>query len=269
MMKKIGVIGCGNMGEAIIRRVAAHAKNHARSITITDIDASRRAGMRRRYRVSVAGDARSVVAASDIVILAVKPRDFDGLLGEIRPIIGTRTLVISIAAGITTRYIEQRLGKRVPVIRIMPNMPAVIGAAISSVSAGRFAKPKDVAAAKEIFSLIGDAVAIEERLVDAVTAVSGSGPAYFFYLVESMVEAAKRLGLGEAAARELVTKTALGSAKLLAVSIEGPDVLRARVTSKGGTTEAAFTVFAAEDFKGMVARAVKRACARSKELSKR
>ncbi len=265
--KKIGVIGCGSMGTALIGRLA-HIM-HKGSLIITDLDKTKRERVRDKCKVRATDDNATLIALSDIIILAIKPKDYEALLSEIRDLISEKKLVISIAAGTTTAYIERLIRKRVPVIRVMPNMPAIVGEAISTISAGSFAKPQDMKMAREIFSSIGEVVEVGEEMVDAVTAVSGSGPAYFFYLVECMIEAARDVGLNEEAAVRLVLKTALGSAKLLNELKETPADLRAKVTSKGGTTEAAFEIFGSRHFKEMVKEAVAAACKRSKELSKR
>ena len=266
---KIGLIGCGNMGEAIVSRLARAKPAAARSIIATDVDKAKMRKVRPRYGVRVADSIGKVVGFADVIIIAVKPKDFDAVLLSMRPCISTGKTIISIAAGITTGYIEKRLGKRIAVIRAMPNMPAVIGEAVSSISAGKHAKKRDVNIARSIFSAVGEVVEVDEKLVDSVTAVSGSGPAYFFYFVECLIETAKELGLAERIAKRLALKTALGSAKLLAACGEEPGVLRAKVTSKGGTTEAAFKAFEAEDFRGIVKKAVRRAHQRSRELSRR
>lgn len=265
---KIGLIGCGNMGEAIVSRLVGSKQAVRRSIMLTDIDKAKARKMCSRHGVRIAAVIAQVVDFADVIIIAVKPKDFDAVLQIMCPYLPSGKTVISIAAGITTGYIEKRLGEKTAVIRVMPNMPATIGEAVSSISAGKFATKRHMGIAKSIFSSIGDVVEVKERLVDAVTAVSGSGPAYFFYFVECLMEIARELGLADRVARHLAFKTALGSAKLLASCGEEPATLRARVTSKGGTTEAAFKILEEADFKGIVKRAVRRAHKRSRELSK-
>ena len=265
--KKIGIIGCGNMGEAILSRLST-VMEKSTSLMVSEMDAARRDYIQSKYKIIVEIDNNYVVKYSDIVIVAVKPKDFQKLLKEeLCCSLSKDKLLISIAAGITTGHIESFVGEEMPVIRVMPNMPAVVGEAISSISAGKYADRKDVELAKEIFSLIGDVVEVDEALVDAVTAVSGSGPAYFFYFIEALVDAAVQLGLDKKTAAKLVLKTALGSSKLLEAVKEEPSALRAKVTSKGGTTEAAVKVFESKNLKDIVKEAVKEAYNRSKELS--
>ena len=266
--KKIGIIGCGNMGEALLSRLSRTLEKST-SLMVSEADTARRDYIQTKYKMIVGIDNNVVVKYSDVIILAVKPKDFDSVLKqEVCCGLSEKKLLISIAAGITTQYIENAVGSNIPVIRAMPNMGAVIGEAITSISAGRSATAKDTETAREIFSAVGDVIEVDEKLADAVTAVSGSGPAYFFYMIEALTEAAEALGLDAGTASRLVSKTALGSSKLLEALREDPEALRKKVTSKGGTTEAALDVFEKKGFKDIVKDAVKAACKRSKELSK-
>jgi len=266
--KKIGIIGCGNMGEAILSRLS-NVVEKSTSIMVSEFDAKRRDYIQSKYKIIVEADNNEVIKFADVIILAVKPKDVEALLKtEVCCGVSKKKLLISIAAGITTKYIEGIVGRDIPVIRAMPNMAAMIGEAVTTISAGSAAALEDMKLAKEIFSNIGDVVEVDEKLVDAVTAISGSGPAYFFYLMECLIDAAKGLGLSEDAAKRLVLKTALGSARLTEALKEDPAILRQKVTSKGGTTEVAFKVLESKKFKNIVKEAVKKAAARSKELSK-
>jgi pyrroline-5-carboxylate reductase len=266
--RKIGIIGCGNMGEALLSRIIGVTEKSA-SIMVSELDAKRREHLQDKYKIIVKTDNNEVVKFADCIIIAVKPKDFEDLLkSEVCCGASENKLIISIAAGITTKYIENIVGKNIPVIRAMPNMGAIIGQAVSSLSAGASAKVDDMKLAKEIFSMIGDVVEVDEDLVDAVTAVSGSGPAYFFYFIESLCEVAQELNLPADIAKKLVIKTALGSIKLLHDLKEDPEALRKKVTSKGGTTEAAFKVLEQKKFKEIIKDAVQEACKRSKEISK-
>jgi pyrroline-5-carboxylate reductase len=266
--KKIGIIGCGNMGEALLSRLV-NIMDKSTSIMVSELDARRREYLEDKYKLIIEIDNNRVVKFADIIILAVKPKDFEDVLKrEICCGVSKNKLVISIAAGITTRYIENIIGREVPVIRAMPNMGAIIGHAVSSLSAGASVNKNDMESAKEIFSAIGGVVEVDEKLVDAVTAVSGSGPAYFFYFIESLCEAAQELKLPSEVAKRLVMETALGSIRLLHDLKEEPAVLRKKVASKGGTTEAAFKVLERKKIKKIIKDAVKEACKRSKELSR-
>ncbi|MFH0763761.1 MAG: pyrroline-5-carboxylate reductase [Candidatus Omnitrophota bacterium] len=265
--KKIGIIGCGNMGEAILSRLSGIPEKST-SIMAGELDSARRDYIRNKYKIIVEIDNNAIVKYSDVIILAVKPKDFDNILkNEICCGVSKKKLLVSIAAGITTKYIESIVGKDIPVVRVMPNMPAIIGEGISCVAPGSAATRDDIKLAKEIFSAIGDVVEVDEKHIDAVTAISGSGPAYFFYLIEALIEAAEKLGLDEKTAKKLVLKTAVGSAKLLEALKEEPRELRKRVTSKGGTTEAALKVFEKKIVKSIIHDAVQAAHKRSKELT--
>ena len=269
MTKKIGIIGCGKMGEALLSRLSKSVEKST-SIMVSEQDTARRDYIQTKYKMIVEIDNNAVVKFADVIIIAVKPKDFDSVLKqEVCCGLSENKLLISIAAGITTKYIENTVGGGIPVIRAMPNMGAMIGESMTSLSRGISATDKDMQTALEIFALIGDAVEVDEKLVDAITAVSGSGPAYFFYMIEALIDAAVRVGLDQKTAVKLVLKTALGSAKLLEALKEDPAVLRKKVTSKGGTTEAALNIFEKKKFKNIVNDAVKAACKRSKELSKR
>lgn len=266
--KKIGIIGCGNMGEAIFRRLST-VLDKSTAIMVSEMSAARRGEIRDKYKIIVEIDNNAVVKYCDAVILAVKPQDMENLLKEaVCCGASADKLIISIAAGITTKFIEGIIGKDVPVIRAMPNMPAVVGRAVTAISGGSAAARKDLDLARDIFETIGDVVCVDEKHMDAVTAVSGSGPAYLFYFVEALAEAAVKLGLDEKTAGELAIKTAAGSAKLLEETKEDPGALRKRVTSKGGTTEAALKVFEAKGLAKMIEEAAAAACKRSRELSK-
>jgi len=267
--KKIGIIGCGNMGEALLSHLSTIVEKSTQ-LMVSELDASKRDALRSKYRIIVEIDNNVVVKFADVIILAVKPQDLDAVLkGEVCCGVSKDKLLVSVAAGVTTKRIEKIVGKDVPVIRAMPNMAAMIGEAITSLSAGGSVNAAHMDIAKEIFSTIGDVVEIDEKYVDTVTAVSGSGPAYFYYLIESLVDAAVKTGLSKEAAEKLVLKTASGSIRLLEALKEDPASLRKRVTSKGGTTEAAFKVIEAGKFKKIMIDAVAAARKRSKELSGR
>lgn len=256
------------MGEALLRGLSKVVEKST-SLMVSEFDAKRRDYIQSKYKVIVEIDNNKIVKFADVIILAIKPKDFEDLLKkEVCCGVSKNKLLISIAAGITTTFIEKIVGKDIPVIRVMPNMAAAIGESISSISPGSSVSADNMNLAKEIFSTIGDVVEIDEKKVDAVTAVSGSGPAYFFYLIESLIEAARASGLDENISKQLVLKTALGSVKLLEALKEEPALLRAKVTSKGGTTEAALKIFESKKIKNIVKAAVKAAQKRSKELSR-
>lgn len=261
-MKTIGIIGGGNMGSAIIGGIRRQYK-----VLVCEKDSVRSQELKKKFKI-IMQDLNTVIKRSKIVILAVKPQDFDLVLEEIAKTISSSQLVISIAAGITTQYIEKRLGKNIRVIRAMPNLPAQVGKAMTGLCKGAVAADNDLKSAQEIFGRIGKTVVIEENLMDAITAVSGSGPAYVFYFIECFKQAALKLGLSEETAQELVTQTLRGSLALLEKSKEEAGVLRKKVTSKGGTTQAALTIFEQNKFPEIFAQALAAARDRAKELAK-
>ena len=258
---KIGFIGCGNMGEAIL---ASLHKKHQCYVCEPRLD--RQLYLKKKY-VAVFGMLSDVAKVADAVILAVKPQDLPDVFAEIRKLPLKKKVIISIAAGITTKAIEKALGG-VRVIRVMPNLPAMVGKGVSGLCRGKKATTKDLALAKSFFDAVGGMVVVDEKMIDAVTAVSGSGPAYVFLFVECMMKAARKLGFGDKDAKTLVYGTLLGSAYMLAKSADRADVLRLKVTSKGGTTQAAMDVFMKNDIGKIFEQALKAARDRAKSLSR-
>ena len=267
--KRIGVIGCGNMGSALIKGILSAKLVSSTRILVYDADGSRAGLAKRRFGVKSVRSNKILAKKSDIIILAVKPQNIDGVLKEISEAVTSRKLLISIAAGITIQRIGRVLKKKAAIVRAMPNMPGLVGAGISAVSFNDLVKASDKIAARVIFSSLGEIVDVKESLMDAVTAISGSGPAYFFYLVELLTAAGTKLGLSGETANKLAVKTISGSAKVLEACGEGSAGLRARVTSKGGTTEAAFKVFKRMGLDKAIKAGVQAAARRAKELSGR
>ncbi len=262
---KIGVVGAGNMGQAIVRGLVEKSA-YPQNISIFDIDKKKIDALRKETSVKVAKSSRQCVSLSDVVILAVKPQTLQSVIEEIATAVSRDTLVISIAAGVSIGQIESFFKKPVSVIRVMPNMPALVGAGMSAFSLGKHAAASHRKIAEGILSAVGEVVQVPEKMIDLVTAVSGSGPAYFFLLAEKMIEAAYEMGMKVDIAKKLVYQTAFGSGKVLMENQEDPEVLIARVASKGGTTEAALKTFQKKGFGKIVHEAVKAALKRSKEL---
>jgi len=266
---KIGVIGAGNMGQAMVRGLVEKSV-YPQNISVYDVDRKKTETVRKEARVKIAKTARQCVSLSDVIILAVKPQVIKEAVEEIKSAVGPETLVISIAAGISLSALEEYFsaegGKPACLIRVMPNMPALSGAGMSAFSLGRHTSPKHRKIAEAILSTFGQVVMVQEKMLDLVTAISGSGPAYFFLLAEKMIEAAYELGMKVDIAKKLVYQTAFGSGKVLAESQEDPEDLIARVASKGGTTEAALKIFQKHGFGKIVHDGVKAAYRRSKEI---
>jgi len=265
-MDILGFIGGGNMAEALIKGITASNLYPPENIVVSDISTERLDYLTGQYRVRTDSDNSEISRTVDVLILSVKPQVMPKALESIKDNISPDTLVISIAAGIKIEKITNVLGN-IALIRVMPNTPALIGQGASAIFANDRAKPM-LRKAERIFAAVGEVVFVDnENLIDAVTAVSGSGPAYFFLLMEEMTKAAVKLGLTDDAAKKLVLQTAKGAALLAAQSDNSPAELRKKVTSPGGTTEAAIKVFTDSGFAVSVSKAIKRAYDRSKELS--
>ena len=277
--QKIGFIGAGNMGEAMIGALIKSGLVSSSWIRVADIRQARLAYLRQTYGVDVVGHNDSVFNESAIVFLAVKPQQIVEVLSGLTLSADTfaehRKLFISIAAGFPIKRIEELLyaslepaqRKNLPIIRVMPNTPAFVLTAMSGISANRYATADDVETAHRLLQTLGTVLEFEERELDAVTAVSGSGPAYVFYLAESMLAAALNVGLDPEAAKTLVLTTLKGAVKLMESTGESAEELRRKVTSPGGTTEAALGVFEKNGFKQTVVDAIEAAARRAAELS--
>jgi len=268
-VETIGFIGSGNMAEALINGVLKAGVYRPGKVYVSDIRPERIEYLREHYGVRTADDNAELASKVDVLVLSVKPQNMKDALESIKSSVSEDTLVISIAAGITTSLIASILGD-LAIVRVMPNMPAWVDEAASALYANVKARTK-VEKARLILLSVGEVIVVEnEDLLDPVTAVSGSGPAYFFLLMHEMIKAGVELGLPEEDAQSLVLQTAKGAA-LLAEKAAGegntPAVLSARVATPNGTTEAAFKVFHASAFSEMVSKALHRASERSRELS--
>lgn len=236
-MTRLAVIGAGVMGETLIAGLL-RAGWAADQITAVDRHAPRLAEMEAKHGIHTASTA-DAAAGADTVVIVVKPQD----AGEVLPVVGGAirpgTLVVSLCAGLSTHQIEAALPDGTPVVRVMPNTPAQVDEGMAAISAGASATAEHLDHVSELLSAVGKVVTVPEKYQDAVTAISGSGPAYLFFVVEAMIDAGVMLGLPRDISTTLVVQTMYGSAKLLADSGEHPTVLRERVTSPGGTTAAA------------------------------
>lgn len=260
----LAILGVGTMGEALLAGLI-QAGWHKDDLRAADSRPLVRKQVGRTHGVWE-GTSLDAVVGADAVVIAVKPQDIPDLLREVGPVLAPEALVISLAAGVSTATLESLLPLARPVVRVMPNTPALVDEGMSALSAGSFATPEHLARAEEILRAVGKAVVVPEKYMDAVTAVSGSGPAYIMYVAEAMIDAGVMLGLPRATATDLVKQTLFGSAKLLMVSGEHPTVLKERVTSPGGTTAAALRTFEDHGVKAAFLAAMEAAHKRSKEL---
>ncbi len=261
----VGLMGAGRLGGAVLSGLLASG-HAAGDVVVAEKDADRARELTARHGVAV--DAPVAIAArADVLLIVVKPQDVAALLTEIAAHVSVDTLVVSLAAGVTTAAIEQHLPSCPPVIRVMTNTPLLVGEAMSAICAGRHAGEEQLAAATALLAPVGQVLRVTEAQLDAVTALSGSGPAYFFYLVEAMVEAGVLLGLPRPLAAQLVTQTAVGSARMLRDG-EHPALLREAVTSPAGTTIAALRELDRHGVRAALMDALEAARDRSRELGR-
>lgn len=264
----IAFIGGGNMAASLIGGMLARGFRAAQ-IIVTDISPERLRYLETQYGIAVTESNADAVRDADVVLLAVKPQQMAAVADELAPVLaGRQTLVVSIAAGITIGKLQHWLGTDTAVVRCMPNTPALV----QSGATGLYASPQATAAQRTLAHAMLDAVGIalwldSEAQLDAVTALSGSGPAYFFLVMESMIAAGRALGLDEKLARQLTLQTALGAAQMAITSEEDPDELRRKVTSPGGTTQAALDIFESAQLRDIFLRALVAARDRSRELA--
>jgi pyrroline-5-carboxylate reductase len=265
--RRVAVLGAGTLGEAMISGFLSGGWRAANEIVATGRREERTDELRDRFGIGATLSNAEAVAGAALVIVAVKPQDFDVLLGEIGPVITEDQAVLSVAAAIPTRMIEERLAPGVPVVRAMPNAPATIHEGIAGLCAGATADEAHLALAEEALTHLGAVVRVPEPYMDAVTAVSGSGPAYFALLSEAMIEAGILLGLGREVSTQLVVQTMLGTAKLLRDERMHPVELREKVTSPGGTTIRAVRELEQAGVRAAFLNAIQAAMERSRELA--
>lgn len=265
--QKVGVIGAGAMGTAIIRGLL-RGGHLPEDILVAEPDAGRRQVIA-NWGITTASDNIDLLQQTDGIILAVKPQILPEVMKEIGPVFSENKPLLSVAAGITTSYLESFLPRDTPVVRAMPNTPALIGEGVSALSGGACATTEHLRWAHELLSPLGKVVMIREELMDAVTGLSGSGPAYVFLFIEALIEAGVQAGLPRDIARDLTYPTVLGSVKMAIETKEHPVKLREQVTSPGGTTAAGLARLERGAFRAVVSEAVQAAMERSKDLGKK
>ncbi|MDD4202021.1 MAG: pyrroline-5-carboxylate reductase [Candidatus Omnitrophica bacterium] len=265
---KIGFIGCGNMGQAILKGMIDKKLVSSKNIFVCDKDKKKISNVTKKYKVKALKTVIDLVEKVQVIIFAIKPQDSELVLSEISPYIDHKKLLISIMAGITTKKIEKHFIKGISVARVMPNMAAFVGQSVSSIAYNNYVSAKHKKIVKKIFSAVGEIYETIEKKKDVITALSGSGPAYFFYMIEAFVDAGIKNGLSRKDALLLIVNTLKGSAEVLKNTDMDPLELRKMVTSKRGTTEAAIDVFNRSDLKKIIIEAVTAAKKRSEEISK-
>jgi len=277
---KIGFIGAGNMGEALVGALIKSNITEPKYIYASDASEKKLKNMSKEYGIHIRKDNSKLFLECDIIILAVKPQQMSQVLSEISGNVddklSRKKLIISIAAGVSIRRLEDLLYKRLneknqkklPIVRVMPNTPALVLAGISGMSANKFTSRNDINVSKTILESAGEVIEFDEKDLDAVTAVSGSGPAYVFYFIESMITGGTKAGLSLKNSEKLTLETVKGAVKLLEESNDSAETLRKKVASPGGTTEAALRVLEKTSVKASIVKAIAAAKKRSKELRK-
>jgi len=265
----VGFIGGGVMGEAIIKgliKLIKAKKVKANEICVSDLREKRLNYLEKKYKVKILKNNIELVKRCEVIILAVKPQDVQKVLEEIQKVFTKNHLLISIAAGITTRFLETYLPKEVPVIRVMPNTPAIALVAMSALAQGTWATEEHLKIAKSFFEAIGDTVIIPEKWMDAVTGLSGSGPAYVAVFIEALADGGVKMGLPRDIALKLALQTVFGTAKLLKETGWHPAQLKDMVSSPGGTTIAGLHVIEKNSFRGILIETVEKATKHAQTL---
>ncbi|HKU57049.1 MAG TPA: pyrroline-5-carboxylate reductase [Gaiellaceae bacterium] len=265
--RKVAILGGGRIGEALLSGLLSSGWRDAGEVVVTARRDEQLADLRERHGVEATADNAAAVAEAGLVVVAVKPQDIDALLGEIGRHLTTGQTVVSVAAAIPTAYIEERIVEGVPVVRAMPNAPATVHEGMAGICAGAHADDQHLAAAEELLGHLGRVVRVPEAWMDAITAVSGSGPAYFALLAEAMIEAGILLGLSREVSTMLVVQTMFGTAKQLRDQGMHPVELRESVTSPGGTTIAAIRELEQAGVRAAFLNAIQAAMNRGRELA--
>lgn len=267
--RTIGFVGAGNMAAAMVKGLLDAGLYEPDQIWVSDIDAARLKQQRKKFRIGITSDNSALVAGSKIIVIAVKPQIIDTVLEQLRTSASPKQLFLSIAAGVSTARLEAGLGQYMRVMRAMPNTPALLGKGMSVLVRGRYATPADERTGARLLKAVGEVIPVkDERLLDAVTGLSGSGPAYVYSFAEALISGGIASGLPGALATELTYQTLVGAAAMLKETGQSPAALRAMVTSPGGTTFAGLGELERRGFKDAVIAAVSAATRRSIELGR-
>lgn len=262
-----GLIGCGRMAYALMKGMSKGTSLHFDRIYVNDVDTEKSAQFNREFETIIA-EQKELVSSSTIVILAVKPQQVKTVLANTRGLWTPEHLLVSVAAGITTASLENEIGVNLPVVRVMPNTPCLVSEGVMAISGGHYASADDVQLVEKMFSSLGKTLYVDEKYMDAVTAVSGSGPAYIFLVVESLLNAGLQVGLDINLTRDLVLNTIKGSISMIEQSGQHPAILREQVCSPGGTTIAGVRQLEENGIRKAFFQAVEKAFQRSIELGK-
>ena len=267
-MVKITIIGGGNMGEALVGGFLADGITTPAGLWVTDVVADRLAALQKRYGVRAGNDNAAAASWADVVILAVKPQAMDAVLDGLKDCLSERPLIVSVAAGIPLSRISARLGGARKLVRVMPNAPCLVRAGASAIALSPSVSVEERALAVKLFEAVGTVVVVEERLMDAVTGLSGSGPAYVFQIIEALADGGVKMGLPRDTALTLAAQTVLGAAKQVLETGEHPARLKDKVASPGGTTIAGLHALETGGVRSAVIAAIEAATKRSEELGR-
>lgn len=265
--KKIYFAGAGHIAESMIKGLLAAPRVTPAQLTVGNRNNQNRLSyLQSHYGVNIALDKAAAIKQADIIFLAMKPQDIFSALAEIQDLVNAKQLIISVAAGIPTDLIEKRLALTIPVVRAMPNTSCAVLESATALAGGAFCSPDHIELARQVFLSVGSAVVVEEVMLNAVTGLSGSGPAYVYYMVEALEKAGVQAGIPREIARQLVLKTIIGSAHMLMETGEKPETLREQVTSPNGTTMAGIQELDKGNFQQTIKLAVLKATRRAHEL---
>jgi pyrroline-5-carboxylate reductase len=264
--KNIAVVGAGNMGGALIAGLVQSGTLPPERVTAVDIDAALLDEHRQTLGVNTSRDAAAVAAEQDVVVLGLKPQVWASVVAPLVPSLTGRQMVLSIMGGVRTEAIEEVLGGRVPVVRAMPNILAQIRASVAAICPGRFTQEAHMAAAEAILQTVGESVRLSEAQMDAVTGLSGSGPAFVYLIIDALADGGVKMGIPKPVALKLAAHTVFGSAKMVIQSGQHPAVLKDQVTSAGGTTIAGLQALEQGGIRAALMKAVEAATRRSEEL---
>ena len=262
---KVSIIGGGNLGSALVQGFLRAKGWKASNISVCDISRSKISLLRKKFKVRTTSQIKETLNFSSILILAVKPKDMESLLTKLKN--SQKKLFITLAAGISTDFLEKKLGK-VPIIRVMPNICVAVGEGVCAYSLGKYVHPFEEKKFLSLFASLGETIEMRESFLNLITAISGSGPAYVFRIIEILAELLEKDGINKKMALRIVSQTIFGSSKMVKESIGSPEILRAKVTSPGGTTQAALEVLEKGGLKDIFFRAIKSARKKAKELGK-
>ncbi len=263
---KFAFIGAGNMAEALVSGILKSRLGSSGSITATDISKSRVDYFQKMFQIQVGSDNAKEAKKADVIVLCVKPQNMDGVLSEIQGSLSQEQLIISVAAGYPLKRIQQYLPGNIPLVRAMPNTPAVIQEGVTALAGTPGLSPHHLQLAQTIFESVGKVVIVDESLMDAVTGLSGSGPAYVYLVIEALTDGGVRVGLPRPVAAVLAAQTVLGAARMVLETGEHPALLKDRVTSPGGTTIAGLQQLETGQIRAVFMNAVEAATRRSHEL---